>query len=448
MSGHGVAEPMTARKSGALSGVAEVPGDKSISHRALIFGAMAVGETRITGLLEGQDVLDTASAMRAFGAEVVQHGAGSWSVHGVGVGGFSEPSGVIDCGNSGTGVRLIMGCMATTAMTATFTGDASLCKRPMGRVTEPLSLFGAQAYGRRGGRLPMTVVGAASPVPVRYALPVASAQVKSAVLLAGLNAPGQTVVIEREPTRDHSERMLLGFGAELSVEATAEGNVITLTGQPELRPQRVAVPRDPSSAAFPVCAALIVEGSDVLVPGVSQNLTRNGLYLTLVEMGAEIEFMNLRHEGGEPVADLRVRFSEAMQGIEVPASRAPSMIDEFPVLSVVAAFAHGRTVMRGVKELRVKESDRIDAMARGLEACGVRVEEDEDTLIVHGMGPGGVPGGATCATHLDHRIAMSFLVCGMASVKPVSVDDASPIVTSFPKFEGLMKGLGAILVRG
>ena len=448
MSGHGVAEPMTARKSGALSGVAEVPGDKSISHRALIFGAMAVGETRITGLLEGQDVLDTASAMRAFGAEVVQHGAGSWSVHGVGVGGFSEPSGVIDCGNSGTGVRLIMGCMATTAMTATFTGDASLCKRPMGRVTEPLSLFGAQAYGRRGGRLPMTLVGAANPVPVRYALPVASAQVKSAVLLAGLNAPGQTVVIEREPTRDHSERMLLGFGAELSVEATAEGNVITLTGQPELRPQRVAVPRDPSSAAFPVCAALIVEGSDVLVPGVSQNLTRNGLYLTLVEMGAEIEFMNLRHEGGEPVADLRVRFSEAMQGIEVPASRAPSMIDEFPVLSVVAAFAHGRTVMRGVKELRVKESDRIDAMARGLEACGVRVEEDEDTLIVHGMGPGGVPGGATCATHLDHRIAMSFLVCGMASVKPVSVDDASPIVSSFPKFEGLMKGLGAILVRG
>ena len=448
MSGHGIAEPMTARKSGALSGVAEVPGDKSISHRALIFGAMAVGETKITGLLEGQDVLDTASAMRAFGADVVQHGAGAWSVHGVGVGGFSEPSGVIDCGNSGTSVRLIMGCMATTAMTATFTGDASLRKRPMGRVTEPLSLFGAQAYGRKGGRLPMTLVGAAHPVPVRYALPVASAQVKSAVLLAGLNAPGQTVVIEREPTRDHSERMLLGFGAKLTVEATADGTVITLTGQPELRPQVVAVPRDPSSAAFPVCAALIVEGSDILVPGVSQNLTRNGLYLTLVEMGAAIEFLNPRQEGGEPVADLRVRFSDNMQGIEVPSARAPSMIDEFPVLSVVASFAHGRTVMRGVKELRVKESDRIDAMARGLEACGVRVEEDEDTLIVHGMGPGGVPGGAVCATHLDHRIAMSFLVCGMASKKPVSVDDASPIVTSFPKFEGLMRGLGADLVRG
>ena len=447
MSGHAIADPMTARKSGALSGVAEVPGDKSISHRALIFGAMAVGETKITGLLEGQDVLDTASAMRAFGAEVVQHGPGAWSVHGVGVGGFSEPSGVIDCGNSGTGVRLIMGCMATTAMTATFTGDASLRKRPMGRVTEPLALFGAQAYGRRGGRLPMTVVGAANPVPVRYTLPVASAQVKSAVLLAGLNAPGQTVVIEREPTRDHSERMLRGFGAEVTVDATPEGNVITLTGQPELRPQVVAVPRDPSSAAFPVCAALIVEGSDILVPGVSQNLTRNGLYLTLVEMGAQIEFLNPRHEGGEPVADLRVRFSDNMQGIEVPAARAPSMIDEFPVLSVVAAFSHGRTVMRGVKELRVKESDRIDAMARGLEACGVRVEEDEDTLIVHGMGPGGVPGGAVCATYLDHRIAMSFLVCGMASKKPVGVDDASPIVTSFPKFEALLRGLGADLVR-
>ena len=447
MSGHGDAQPMTARKSGPLSGVAEVPGDKSISHRALIFGAMAVGETRITGLLEGQDVLDTARAMRAFGAEVTQHAPGAWSVQGVGVGGFSEPSDVIDCGNSGTGVRLIMGCMATTAMTATFTGDASLRKRPMGRVTDPLSLFGTQAYGRRGGRLPMTVVGAANPVPVRYALPVASAQVKSAVLLAGLNAPGQTVVIEREPTRDHSERMLLGFGAALTVEKTSEGNVITLTGQPELRPQTVAVPRDPSSAAFPVCAALIVEGSEVFVPGVSQNLTRNGLYLTLIEMGADIGFENPREEGGEPVADLRVKFSGDMRGIEVPPGRAPSMIDEYPILSVVAAFATGVTVMRGVKELRVKESDRIDAMARGLEACGVRVEQDEDTLIVHGMGPGGVPGGATCAVHLDHRIAMSFLVCGMASMQPVTVDDASPILTSFPVFEALMGRLGADLRR-
>ena len=448
MSGHGEAQPMKSRKSGPLRGVAEVPGDKSISHRSLIFGAMAVGETRITGLLEGQDVLDTAKAMRAFGAVVTRVGEGAWTVNGVGVGGFREPADVLDVGNSGTGARLIMGTMATTPITATFTGDASLRKRPMGRVTDPLALFGARAYGRQGGRLPMTIVGAANPVPVRYALPVASAQVKSAVLLAGLNAPGETVVIEREPTRDHSERMLVGFGAQLSVEKTGEGHVITLTGQPELRPQAVAVPRDPSSAAFPVCAALIVEGSDILVPGVSQNLTRNGLYLTLVEMGAEIEFLQPREEGGEPVADLRVRFSGAMKGIEVPPERAPSMIDEYPVLSVVAAFASGKTVMRGVKELRVKESDRIDAMARGLEACGVRIEEDEDTLIVHGCGAGGVPGGATCATHIDHRIAMSFLVCGLAAKAPVGVDDGSPIQTSFPVFERLMRGLGAEIERG
>ena len=448
MSGHGEAQPMISAKAGPLTGTALIPGDKSISHRALIFGAMAVGETRITGLLEGQDVLDTASAMRAFGATVTRQGEGAWSVHGVGVGGFSEPADVIDCGNSGTGVRLIMGTMATTPITATFTGDASLRKRPMGRVTDPLSLFGTQAWGREGGRLPMTVVGAANPVPVRYALPVASAQVKSAVLLAGLNAPGETVVIEREPTRDHSERMLAGFGAELHVERGPEGHVITLKGRPELRPQTVAVPRDPSSAAFPVCAALIVEGSDIRVPGVSQNLTRNGLYLTLVEMGARIDFENPREEGGEPVADLRVRFSPGMKGIEVPEERAPSMIDEYPILSVVASFAEGRTVMRGVKELRVKESDRIDAMARGLEACGVRVEEEEDVLVVHGMGPGGMPGGATAKTHLDHRIAMSFLVAGMAAKKEIAVDDGSPIVTSFPIFEGLMNGLGAAIRRG
>ena len=447
MSAHGTAQPMTAHKSGPLTGTALVPGDKSISHRSLIFGAMALGETRVTGLLEGQDVLDTAKAMQAFGAPVTRHGLGDWSVQGVGVGGFQEPADVIDCGNSGTGVRLIMGTMATSAMTVTFTGDASLRKRPMGRVTEPLALFGTEAYGRKGGRLPMTVVGAARPKPVRYALPVASAQVKSAILLAGLNCPGETVVIEREPTRDHSERMLIGFGAKLEVERRAEGSVITLQGQPDLRAQSVAVPRDPSSAAFPVCAALLVEGSDIFVPGVSQNLTRNGLYITLMEMGAEIEFQNPREEGGEPVADLRVRFSGNMKGIEVPPERAPSMIDEYPILSVVAACATGKTVMRGVKELRVKESDRIDAMARGLEACGVRIEEDEDTLIVHGMGAGGVPGGAVCATHIDHRIAMSFLVLGLASKQPVSVDDASPIATSFPIFTGLMAQLGATLTQ-
>lgn len=446
MSGHDQPIPMTARKSGPLRGVAEVPGDKSISHRALILGALSVGETHVTGLLEGQDVLDTAKAMRAFGAEVLRHGPGIWSVHGVGVGGFAEPQDVIDCGNSGTGVRLIMGCMATSPITATFTGDASLRKRPMGRVTDPLALFGARAYGRQGGRLPMTIVGAANPVPVRYAVPMPSAQVKSAVLLAGLNAPGETVVIEKEPTRDHSERMLAGFGARIQTEITPEGRIITLQGQPELKAQKVAVPRDPSSAAFPVCAALIVEGSDILVPGVSQNLTRNGLFVTLVEMGADIAFENPREEGGEPVADLRVRFS-TLSGIEVPSDRAASMIDEFPVLSVVAACANGTTIMRGVKELRVKESDRIDAMARGLEACGVRVEEDEDTLIVHGMGPGGVPGGATALSHLDHRIAMSFLVLGLASQKPVSVDDGSPIATSFPVFEPLMAAMGATITR-
>ena len=439
--------PMIAEASGSLSGVAEVPGDKSISHRALILGALAVGETRISGLLEGQDVLDTAEAMRAFGATVTRHGPGLWSVAGVGVGGFAEPDRVIDCGNSGTGVRLIMGAMATTAIAATFTGDASLNRRPMGRVTEPLALFGAQAWGRSGGRLPMTVIGAAEPVPVRYRLPVASAQVKSAVLLAGLNAPGQTVVIEPEATRDHTERMLRGFGAEVAVEDGPDGRAITLTGQPELTPQAVTVPRDPSSAAFPVCAALIVPGSEISVPGVSRNPTRNGLFATLVEMGAALSFENPREEGGEPVADLRVRFTGALKGVETPPDRAASMIDEFPALAALAACAEGRTVMRGVRELRVKESDRIDAMARGLEACGVTVEEDADTLIVHGMGAGGVLGGATVESRLDHRIAMSFLVLGLAAKSPIRVDDGAPIATSFPVFEPLMQGLGATIRR-
>ncbi|MBD3788310.1 MAG: 3-phosphoshikimate 1-carboxyvinyltransferase [Sphingomonadales bacterium] len=446
MSGHGDPIKMTAGRGAPLKGVAEVPGDKSISHRALILGALSVGETKITGLLEGQDVLDTAKAMRAFGATVMRHGPGEWSVQGVGVGGFAEPEDVIDCGNSGTGVRLIMGAMATSAICATFTGDGSLRKRPMGRVTDPLALFGARAVGRAGGRLPMTLVGAAEPAPVSYTTPMASAQVKSAVLLAGLNAPGQTVVIEKVPTRDHTERMLRGFGADVTVEQTPDGTRITLQGQPELVAQSVAVPRDPSSAAFAVCAALLVPGSDILVPGVSQNPTRNGLFLTLREMGADIEFLNPREEGGEPVADLRVRHSE-LTGIDIPADRASSQIDEYPVLAAVAACARGTTVMRGVHELRVKESDRIDAMARGLEACGVRVEEDSDTLIVHGLGPEGVPGGATCATHLDHRIAMSFLILGLASQQPISVDDGSPIATSFPVFEDLMRGLGAGIVR-
>ncbi|MEQ5794906.1 3-phosphoshikimate 1-carboxyvinyltransferase [Paracoccus sp. NFXS7] len=434
--------PMTARRTGPLSGEALVPGDKSISHRALILGAMAVGETRITGLLEGQDVLDTASAMRALGAQVTQHGPGDWSVHGVGVGGFSSPAEVIDCGNSGTGVRLIMGAVATTPISVTFTGDASLSRRPMARVTDPLSQFGTQITAREGGRLPITIQGAADPVPVTYRTPVASAQIKSAILLAGLNAPGDTVVIESEPTRDHSERMLAGFGAQIRTETTPDGHKITLTGRPELRPQPVAVPRDPSSAAFPVAAALIVPGSEIRVPGVSRNPTRDGLYVTLLEMGADITFENPREEGGEPVADLLVRHGP-LKGVTVPADRAASMIDEFPILSVIAAFAEGTTVMNGVAELRVKESDRIDAMAVGLRANGVTVEDTRDTMTVHGAAQ--VAGGGHAVTHLDHRIAMSFLILGLATQQPVTIDDAGPITTSFPDFVPLMTRLGATL---
>ena len=447
MSSHGAPIPMTSSACGPLTGVAEVPGDKSISHRSLILGALSVGETTVSGLLEGQDVLDTGRAMQAFGAEVINHGNGDWSVHGVGVGGFAEPDQVIDCGNSGTGVRLIMGAMATSTITATFTGDASLNKRPMARVTDPLALFGAQAVGRAGGRLPMTIVGAADPVPARYTVPVPSAQVKSAVLFAGLNAPGETVVIEAEATRDHTERMMAGFGADIRTEETAEGRVITLKGQPELVPQHIVVPRDPSSAAFPVCAALIVPGSDVLVPNIGLNPTRAGLFTTLREMGADLQYENMREEGGEPVADLRARFSPDLKGIEVPAERAASMIDEYPVLSVVASFADGETYMPGVRELRVKESDRIDAMANGLRAAGVGVEDGPDWWTVSGRGHGNVPGGATAASHLDHRIAMSFLVMGMATARPMSVDDGGPIATSFPIFEPLMASLGAQVRR-
>ena len=447
MSGHGDPIPMTSTACGPLSGTADVPGDKSISHRSLILGAMCVGETTITGLLEGQDVLDTAKAMRAFGATVTDLGGGNWSVRGVGVGGFAEPDGVIDCGNSGTGVRLIMGAMATQPITATFSGDASLNGRPMARVTDPLALFGCQTVGRTGGRLPMTLVGARAPVPVRYVVPVPSAQVKSAVLLAGLNAPGQTVVIEKEATRDHTERMLQGFGAEITVKETEEGREITLTGLPELNAQHIEVPRDPSSAAFPVCAALIVPGSDVLVPGIDLNPTRAGLFTTLREMGADLTYENERTEGGEPVADLHARFSPDMKGIEVPPARAASMIDEYPVLSVVAAYASGDTVMRGVRELRVKESDRIDAMAKGLRANGIEVDEGEDWWTVTGAGHGNVAGGGLCASQLDHRIAMSFLILGMASNAPVRVDDGGPIATSFPIFEPLMTALGAQVSR-
>jgi len=447
MSSHGMPTPMTARPAGPLTGEAHVPGDKSISHRSLIFGAMSVGETRVTGLLEGEDVLDTAKAMQALGAEVTRDTDGTWHIHGVGTGGFAEPDRVIDCGNSGTGVRLIMGAVATQGFATTFTGDASLTKRPMGRVTDPLALFGTQSFGRSEGRLPLTLVGATSPVPVQYEVPMPSAQVKSAVLLAALNAPGETQVIEREATRDHTERMLAGFGAEIATEVVDGKRVITLVGQPELTPQTIVVPRDPSSAAFPVCAALIVPGSDVLVPNIGLNPTRAGLFYTLQEMGADLTFENLREEGGEPVADLHARFSPDMKGIVVPPERAASMIDEYPILSVVAASAEGVTEMPGVAELRVKESDRIDAMATGLRAAGVTVEDGPDWWTVTGCGAGGVTGGTVAATHLDHRIAMSFLILGMASKTGMSVDDAGPIATSFPIFEDLMAALGAHLVR-
>ncbi len=445
MSAHGTPIPMTSRKGGPLKGTAEIPGDKSVSHRSLILGALAVGETRISGLLEGNDILDTAKAMTALGADVERVGNGEWRVNGVGVGGFAEPEDVIDCGNAGTGVRLIMGAVSTSPITVTFTGDASLRSRPMGRITDPLALFGARAVGRANGLLPLTLVGARDPMPVRYTSPHASAQIKSAVLLAGLNAPGKTVLIEKEKTRDHTERMLRGFGAEIVIVETDEGFEITLTGQPELQPQTIAVPRDPSSAAFPVCAALIVEGSDILLPNIGLNPTRAGLITTLQEMGANITLENSREEGGEPVADLRVKASK-LTGIEVPPERAPSMIDEYPILSAVAAFASGKTVMRGIKELRVKECDRIDAMARGLETMGVTIEEGDDYLIVHGQ-DGEVKGGGTAATFFDHRIGMSFLCMGLATQHPVSIDDGAAIATSFPIFESLMKDLGASIAR-
>lgn len=442
---HGeISRPLMARAVTGLTGTAHVPGDKSVSHRALIFGALSVGETRISGLLEGEDVLATADAMRAFGADVQRDGD-EWIVRGIGVGGFGEPEDIIDCGNAGTGVRLIMGAMATTPISATFTGDASLRKRPMGRILEPLSKFGTTYIGRAGGLLPLTMTGAEDPVPVEYALPMASAQVKSAVLLAGLNAPGETVVIEPEATRDHTERMLRGFGAKVVVEELPEGRVIGLTGQPELNPMTIAVPRDPSSAAFPVAAALIAPGSDIVVPNICLNPTRAGLYETLAEMGADIEHQNQREEGGEPVADLRVRHS-SLTGVEVPPERAPSMIDEYPVLACLAAYAEGDTVMRGIKEMRVKESDRIAATVAGLRVNGVDVTEHEDGMTVHGRS-GPVTGGGRVETHLDHRIAMSFLCLGCNSQRPVTVDDAAPIATSFPQFEALMTELGAEFTR-
>ena len=424
-----------------LGGEIGIPGDKSISHRALILGALSVGETRISGLLEADDVLATARAVKQFGATVERTAPGEWSVHGVGTGGFAEPEDIIDCGNSGTGARLLMGAMATTRITATFTGDSSLRSRPMGRVTIPLGEFGAKCEGRSGDRLPITVAGPRTPLPITHRPSVPSAQVKSAILLAGLNALGSTTVFEASATRDHTERMLSAFGADIAVEPEGRGQAVTVKGYAELRPQIVAVPGDPSSAAFPIAAAALVEGSDICVRGVGINPTRTGFFATLKEMGADLEFERRRAEGGEPIADITLRHSR-LKGIEVPPERAPSMIDEYPILSVVAAFAEGDTVMRGVKELRVKESDRIAAMACGLDACGVDVDADEDTFVVRGNG-GSIPGGAICRTLFDHRIAMSFLCLGLGSEKPVAIDDGTPIATSFPTFTELMASLGA-----
>ncbi len=439
------ASPIESRRAAPLKGTVAVPGDKSISHRALMLAGLAVGETAIEGLLEGTDVLATARAMATLGVDVRQGEDGVWRVSGVGVGGCREPEHVLDLGNAGTAARLLMGIAATHPFTTHFTGDASLCSRPMERVAEPLALIGARIVARHGCRLPLAVIGCESPVPVSYEPPVPSAQVKSAVLLAALNAPGETTVVEPIATRDHTERLLRHFGAELRrVDREDGGGAITLVGQPELGARSVAVPGDPSSAAFLVAAALVVPGSSLSLPNVGVNDTRTGLFTTLREMGADIEMSDCRDVAGEPVADLRVR-SSALSGVSVPAARAPAMIDEYPIVAVAASFARGETVLNGVGELRFKESDRLDAIASGLKACGVAVGIDEDSLVVGGC-DGPPPGGGRIETRLDHRIAMAFLVLGMASRRPVAIDDAGPIGTSFPGFVEQLNRLGASIV--
>ena len=437
------AAPVSKRFSarGPLAGRVRVPGDKSISHRALMLSALAVGESSITGLLEGEDVLATAAAMRAMGAAIARDDTGTWRVHGVGVGGLLQPATALDMGNSGTSTRLLMGLVASHPITVTFTGDASLSGRPMGRVIDPLTQMGAAVTASPGGRLPLMLRGLCPAIPLAYRLPVASAQVKSAILLAGLNTPGITRVIEPVPTRDHSERMLAGFGARVEVETDADGvRTISLHGEAELKPQAIDVPGDPSSAAFLIVAALIVPGSDVVIENVGINPTRAGLIGVLRAMGGSIELLDEREVGGEPVADLRVRHSP-LTGIEVPPEIAPSMIDEYPILFVAAACAEGRTVARGLEELRVKESDRIAVMVAGLTAIGVTAEELPDGVIVQGSGGAPLPGGATVASKLDHRIAMSFAIAGLAARDPVTVDDVSPVATSFPDFFALLNAL-------
>jgi 3-phosphoshikimate 1-carboxyvinyltransferase len=436
------ARPLSSRSGGALKGRVRPPGDKSISHRAFIFGLLCRGVTEISGLLEGEDVMRTGEACRALGAKIERVGDGAWRVAGMGVGSLLQPQHVLDFGNAGTGSRLMMGVVGGHAVTATFDGDASLRKRPMRRILDPLALMGAQVVEEaEGGRCPIVLRGTSEPAPIAYRTPVASAQIKSAVLLAGLNAMGATTVIETEASRDHTEKMLRHFGAEVEVAPEgAAGRRIVLQGRPELRPNPVVVPADPSSAAFPMVAALIAPGSDVTIEGVMMNPLRTGLLTTLLEMGARIEVLGRRLEGGEEVADLRVRAS-VLKGVDVPASRAPSMIDEYPVLAVAAAFASGETRMRGLHELRVKESDRLAAVAAGLAAADVSHTIEGDDLVVRG--DGAVRGGGLVETHLDHRNAMSFLVMGLASTEPMGIDDSAMIATSFPAFRPLMESLGA-----
>jgi len=436
--------PLTARQSGPVQGRARVPGDKSISHRALILGALTVGETTVGGLLEGEDVLHTANAMRALGAHLERTGEQAWRIRGVGVAGFAQPAGPLDFGNSGTGCRLAIGAVAGSPVTVAFVGDESLRSRPMRRVLDPLEKMGARVLEvADGGRLPLTIRGAADPIPIIYESPVASAQLKSAVLLAGLAAPGETTVIEAEATRDHTERLLKHFGAKITSKSHGEhGRRIVLKGQPELEPANVLVPADPSSAAFPLVAALLVPGSELVLEAVMTNPLRTGLLTTLREMGASIEVVDKRDGGGEEIGDLRVRTS-ALKGVDVPAERAPSMIDEYPLLAVAASFAEGVTRMRGLQELRVKESDRLAATVDMLRANGVAAEIEGDDLIVQGKGR--PAGGAEVKTHMDHRIAMSALVMGLASENPVRVDDSAFIATSFPGFVELMRSIGADL---
>jgi 3-phosphoshikimate 1-carboxyvinyltransferase len=439
---------LTSKPIQSLKGTARVPGDKSISHRSLMFGALAEGVTTVTGLLEGEDVLCTAAALTAMGATIETPAkTGKWRITGLGAAPLTSPRADIYLGNSGTSARLLMGLAGGYNLQATFTGDGSLSKRPMGRVIKPLSEMGVKFESAGGDKLPLKVIGSEELKHIAYILPVASAQVKSAILLAGLHARGKTIVVEPSPTRDHTERMLRFLGADIHSVMDPDGsNVITLTGFPTLKARDFTVPSDPSSAAFLAVAALITKDSDVVIPNVSVNPLRTGLYATLKDMGGDITFENPREASGEPVADIRVRSSE-LKGVEVPPERVPSMIDEFPILSVAAAFANGNTYMTDLSELRVKESDRLAAIARGLERCGVSAEMGEDTLTVHGKGKR-PEGGCKIYTHLDHRIAMSFLVMGLASNVPVMIDDAETIGTSFPGFADLMNGLGAKISAG